>query len=83
MTFKRKRKDVPLNFNRKINDGKWHKIQLNKKKRKLIMTLDTNLKKPVRVPKTAVKNELYLAGVPSESEMMKSDLLVSIFLNYF
>lgn len=76
MIFKGKRKDVPITFNKKINDGKWHKIQLIKKKRKLIMILDENLKKPVRVPKTLVKNEIYLGGVPNEADMMKSRMLV-------
>lgn len=79
MIFKGKRKDVPVTYNIIVNDGKWHKIQLNKKKRKLIMILDSKLKKSVRIPKTVVKNEMYLGGVPHGAEIMKSRMLVCYY----
>lgn len=63
-------------FNKKVNDEKWHKVQLNKRKRKLIITLDANIKKPLRVPKASVRNEIFLGGVPQGSELSKSRQLV-------
>lgn len=75
---KGKRKDVPVLFNRKINDGEWHKIELNKKKRKLIITLDAITKKSVRIPKANVRNEIYIGGVPDEAEFSKFKYLVRL-----
>lgn len=80
LVIKGKRKDVPVMFNKKVADGKWHKVQLNKRKRKLIITLDSTIKKPVRVPKINVKNEIYFGGVPSRSDLLKSRILVSVLL---
>lgn len=78
---KGKRKDMPVSFSRKVNDGKWHKIQLNKKKRKLMVTLDASMKKSVRVPKANVRNEIYIGGVPNQSELLKSKFLVRFLLS--
>ncbi|KAJ8967334.1 hypothetical protein NQ317_007979 [Molorchus minor] len=53
-----------------MNDGKWHNIQINKKKRKLTIILDGDQKKPYRIPKNVVRDEVYLGGVPSDSDYL-------------
>lgn len=77
MAIKGKRKNVPVIFNKKVNDGRWHKVQLNKKKRKLVITLDSNIKKAIRIPKVIVRNEIYFGGVPQETDIFHNLFLVS------
>lgn len=81
LLIKGKRKHIPVIFNKKVSDGKWHSIQLNKKKRKWLVTLDTNIKKPVRIPKITMRNEVYFGGYPQESDIFKKHFLVRIALN--
>lgn len=78
MLVKGKRKDIPVLFSRKVSDGHWHKIVLNKKKRRLIMTLDAVMKKSVKIPKANVRNEIYIGGVPDDSELLNSKHLVRV-----
>lgn len=60
-------KNWPITFSKKVNDGEWHSVKLVKKNgKKLQMWLDADAKKPVRIPKTAVRNELLLGNVPSD-----------------
>ncbi|CAG9768433.1 unnamed protein product [Ceutorhynchus assimilis] len=60
-------KKWPLMFTKKVNDGQWHSIRIVKKNgKKLIMSLDNETKKPVRVPKIGLKEEIYFGSVPKD-----------------
>ncbi|XP_066263051.1 laminin subunit alpha lam-3 isoform X1 [Euwallacea similis] len=60
------KKNWPQTFLAKVNDGKWHKLTLMKKNKMLQMWLDGEAKKPVKLPKTNVKNEIFFGNVPKD-----------------
>ncbi|KAK9872276.1 hypothetical protein WA026_017080 [Henosepilachna vigintioctopunctata] len=65
---KGRRKPVTIIFDTKVDDGEWHTLIIEqmgmKKKRKLRIGLDGQWQKPSRIPKSNVRNEFYLGGVP-------------------
>ncbi|XP_050306912.1 laminin subunit alpha-1 [Anthonomus grandis grandis] len=60
-------KNWPITFTTKVNDGKWHRVKLVKKNnKKLQIWLDGEAKKPVRIPKTNVRAEIFFGGIPRD-----------------
>lgn len=75
----KKKSAVTLNGN--LNDGQWHDVNISKKKRKVTILLDGEQRKTVKVPKTTVKNEIYLGGIPQHSNYLQiTDLVRKIQL---
>ncbi|KAJ8920580.1 hypothetical protein NQ315_004719 [Exocentrus adspersus] len=67
--FVRGRKNKsPIILKDKLNDGQWHKISITKRKRKLTIAVDQAPKKQFKIPKTTVRNEIFLGGLPRTSE---------------
>lgn len=66
--IKGKKKPVIIVFSKKLNDGRWHKIQLVKKKRKFLADIDLEERKRFRAPKFKVNDEVFLGGVPIHSD---------------
>lgn len=68
---KGKRKKIPKNwpitFQKKVNDGEWHKLKLIKKNgKKVQMWLDGEAKKALRLPRTNVQGEIFFGNVPRD-----------------
>ncbi|XP_060517066.1 laminin subunit alpha-1 [Cylas formicarius] len=58
-------KHWPITFAKRVNDGEWHKIKIVKKNNKRVQALlDGEGRKPVRIPKNVVRNEIFFGGVP-------------------
>ncbi|XP_030761277.1 laminin subunit alpha-1-like [Sitophilus oryzae] len=71
-------KNWPITFVKEVNDGDWHHIKITKKNgKKLQVSLDGESKKPVRIPKTIVRNEIFFGSVPNgyiENKELKGKL---------
>lgn len=76
--IKGRKKNVPINLKEKLNDGRWHNVEIFKRKRKVTIILDGDQKKIFKVPKNVVKNEIYLGGVPVNSDYLNVNDLVSL-----
>ncbi|KAL1491007.1 hypothetical protein ABEB36_011669 [Hypothenemus hampei] len=59
-------KNWPIVFRNKVNDGEWHSVRLVKKNgKKVQMWLDSlSTKRPIRMPKTVLRNEVFLGNLP-------------------
>ncbi|KAJ8920571.1 hypothetical protein NQ315_004710, partial [Exocentrus adspersus] len=68
--FKGRKKMSPIILKEKLNDGRWHSLEIFKRKRKVAITLDEGQKKTVKVPKTVVRSEMFLGGVPLNSDYL-------------
>ena len=58
-------KNWPIIFPKNVNDGEWQTIKIVKKNgKKIQIWLDNETKKPIRMPKTVVRGEIFLGGLP-------------------
>lgn len=80
MHIKGRKKSTPIILKEKLNDGQWHNVEIFKRKRKVTIILDGEQKKIFKVPKNVVKNEIYLGGIPVNSDYLNVNDLVRLIV---